>query len=171
MVLIELSDSLGLIIHPDKSSSMLKQNITFLGFSSNSRDMKISVTNQRKSILVLFSDPTKQSKANHKVYSLDYWIYNIQSTKSLSEEFHYKHLEKDKVIYLKDLKAHLMQKCFILKKLWETLSDGMKILQVQKMAKIPWRMIYSDASNSDWGQYLKIIKERPNSVLRKINTT
>ena len=77
MALIELLDSLGFTIYPDKSSFMPKQNNTFfIGFNINSKDMKISLINQKK------ADPTKQSKANHKVYSPDYRTYNIQPTKS-----------------------------------------------------------------------------------------
>ena len=47
---------------------MPKQNITFLGFNINSKDTKISLINQKK------EEPTKQSKANHKVYSPGYRI-------------------------------------------------------------------------------------------------
>ena len=45
MASIELLDSLGFIIQPDKSSFMSKKNITFLGFNINSINMKISLTN------------------------------------------------------------------------------------------------------------------------------
>ena len=46
MASIELLDSLGFMIHPDKFSFMPKEYITFLGFNINSKDMKISLTNQ-----------------------------------------------------------------------------------------------------------------------------
>ena len=68
MASLELWDSLGFIVHPDKYSFMPKQNITFLGFNINSKDTKISLINQKK------EEPTKQSKANHKVYSPGYRI-------------------------------------------------------------------------------------------------
>ena len=41
---IEHLGSSGFIIHPDKFSFMPKQNITFLGFNINSRDMNEKIT-------------------------------------------------------------------------------------------------------------------------------
>ena len=58
---------------------MPKQNITFLGFNINSRDMKISLIKKR-GIMAFLSDLMKHSKANHKVYSPDYRNPNIHPT-------------------------------------------------------------------------------------------
>ena len=45
---IKLLNSLGFIIYPDKSISLPKQEITFLGFNINSQKMEITLTETKK---------------------------------------------------------------------------------------------------------------------------
>ena len=45
---IKLLNSLGFIIYPDKSISLPKQEITFLGFNINSQEMEITLTETKK---------------------------------------------------------------------------------------------------------------------------
>ena len=71
MASIQLLDSLGFIIHPDKPSFMPKQNITFLAFNIFQEIRKYHLPKQEA--LWLYC---------HKVYSSDYWNYNIQPTRS-----------------------------------------------------------------------------------------
>ena len=50
---IKLLNLLGIIIHPDKSIFLPKQEITFLGFNVNSQKMEITFTDTKKEILKL----------------------------------------------------------------------------------------------------------------------
>jgi hypothetical protein len=45
---VETYDSLGLVIHPDKSVSSPSQEVIILGFVVNSKTMTIRVTNEKK---------------------------------------------------------------------------------------------------------------------------
>ena len=48
---IKLLNSLGFIIHPEKSIFLPKQEITFLGFNINSQKMEITLTDTKKETL------------------------------------------------------------------------------------------------------------------------
>ena len=82
--------------------------------------------------------------------------------------------KKIKLIYLKNPKAHLIQKCSFPKKYKETLSDNMKIQWVQKIiltGKNHQGLFTMMLVIVVGEQYLKVIKPETHLVLRKMNST
>ena len=118
MASIELLNSLGFIIRPDKCTFIPKRNITFLGLTIHSRDIKISLTYQKKDTLWLpYQTLRNNPKQTIRCIARSIGIITSSLPKVKYEGSHFKHLKKDNLMHLKILKAQLMQK----------LSGGMKM--------------------------------------------
>lgn len=114
MASIELLNSIGF----NKCTFMPKRNITFLGLTIHSRDIKISLTYQKKDTLWLpYQTLRNNPKQTIRCIARSIGIITSSLPKVKYEGSHFKHLKKDNLMHLKILKAQLMQK----------LSGGMKI--------------------------------------------
>ena len=104
---IKLFLKLGFIIHPEKSSLQLSQEITYLGFVFNSKEMLVTLTSEkREKILVSCKSFSKKDK--FAIRELSSLIRTLTSTfpGNKFEPLYYRELDKRKTLGLKKAKGN-----------------------------------------------------------------
>ena len=100
---IKLLNSLGFIIHPDKSIFLPKQEITFLGFNINLQKMEITLTDTKKKTWKACCSELLHK--NNQIIRYVAKVIGLLMTSSIPGAkygaAHYKHLEQDKANALK----------------------------------------------------------------------
>ena len=154
---IKLFLKLDFIIHPEKSSLQPSQEITYLGFVFNSREMSITPTNEkRKKILESCKSFIKED--SFTIRELSSLIGTLTSTFPGNKfgSLYYRQLDKRKILGLKKAKGNFdtlikLTKEAILDLQWwiKNLYTVSKKLQYPDITKV----IYTDASVYGWGAY------------------
>ena len=121
---IKLLNSIGFVIHPEKSIFLPKQEITYLGFNANSQKLEITLTDTKKETLKACC--TELIHKNNQIIryvakAIDLMTPNLPGVKYGTA--HYKYLEQDKTNALKMSKG-----CF----------DAMMILSPQSIIDAQW---------------------------------
>ena len=161
---IKLLNSVGFIIHLDKSIFLPKQEITFLGFNINSQKMEITLTDTKKETLKACC-----SELVHKSNQTIRYVAKVIGVMTSSlpgikyGAAHYKYLEQDKTNALKIFKG-----C----------CDAIMVLSPQSIIDVQWWYnkiscsknnitkgepvieISSDASSFGWGTVCNNIRTR-----------
>ena len=152
---IKLLNSLGFIIHPDKSIFLPKQEITFLGFNINSQKMGITlIDTKNKTLKGYYSEMLHK---NNQTIRYVEEVIGLMTSSLPGVKYgvaHYKYLEQDKTNAFK-----ISKECF----------DAMMILSPQSIIDVQWWYnnincsknnitkgepvieISSDASSFGWG--------------------
>ena len=152
---IKLLNSLGFIIHPDKSIFLPKQEITFLGFNINSQKMGITlIDTKNKTLKGYYSEMLHK---NNQTIRYVEEVIGLMTSSLPGVKYgvaHYKYLEQDKTNAFKISKEYF---------------DAMMILSPQSIIDVQWWYnnincsknnitkgesvieISSDASSFGWG--------------------
>ena len=125
LILTLLLDSLGLVVHPDKSIFVPARSIEYLVFVADSQSMAISLTQKKKTFIKQLCYKVLQEK-----------LLTFRKIRKLLGKFtssfpavrfgplHYMSLERDKILALKVAKGNFDKK--------------MKFLQARKMGILWW---------------------------------
>ena len=102
IALIKLLNSLGFIIHSDKSIFLPKQETTFLGFNINSQKMEITLTDSKKKTLKACCSELLHK--NNQIITYVPKVIGLMTSSLPGVKYgaaHYKHLEQEKTNALK----------------------------------------------------------------------
>ena len=117
-------NSIGFVIHPDKSIFLPKQEITYLGFNTNSQKLEITLTDTKKETLKACC--SELIHKNNQIIRYVAKVIDLMTSNLPGVKYgagHYKYLEQDKTNALKMSKG-----CF----------DAMMILSPQSIIDAQW---------------------------------
>lgn len=155
---IQMFESLGLVIHPDKSVIIPRQKIVFLGFQIDSVAMTVTLTEDKKtSIKLMLQELIKTTRVKIRAVAkaIGHMISSLPGVKF--GVLYYRNLEIDKIEALKHSKGNF---------------ESLMIISRQGITEIEWWInnidtsfnnicappidmtIYSDASLQGWGAVL-----------------
>ena len=121
---IKLLNLLGIIIHPDKSIFLPKQEITFLGFNVNSQKMEITFTDTKKETFKACCSELLHKNNQTIIYVAK--VIGLMTSILPGVKYgaaYYKYLEQDKTNALKISKGYF---------------DAMMILSPQSKIDVQW---------------------------------
>ena len=152
---IKLFLKLGFIIHPEKSSLQPSQEITYLGFVFNSKEMLVTLTiEKREKILEPCKSFLKKDSFTIREFSSLIGTFTSTFPGNTFRLLYYRELDKCKTLGLKKAKGNFdtfikLTKEAILDLQWwiKNLYTVSKKLQYPDITKV----IYTDASMHGWG--------------------
>ena len=154
---IKLFLKLGFIIHPEKSSLQPSQEITYLGFVFNSKEMLVTFTSEEREKIL---EPCKifLKKDSFTIRELSILIGTLTSTFPGNKfgPLYYRELDKCKTLGLKKAKGNFDTTIKLTREATLDLQWGIKNLYtMSKKLQHPdiTKVIYSNASMHAWGAY------------------
>ena len=153
---LNILEALGFTIHPDKSILKPSTSIKYLGFILDSKNMKITLTEERKeNIMNAIVDASKNRKITIRKFSSIIGLLVAAFPAVLYGPLHYRYMEKDKTENLK-INLGKFDKYMIIsdksleEMVWWERNIGLAFGYINKDSN-PDTFIYSDASLSGWG--------------------
>ena len=155
---VKIFDSLGFVVHPDKSVFVPQQTTTFLGFNLNSETLTITLTSNKitritNCINELLSVP--RPSIRHVAQVIGYLVSSFPAVKY--GKSHYRAIENDKIVSLKFAKGNFDSKMTLSLEAKQQLQWWLKHLPISfNEIEIPPVnvVVNSDASLSGWGAVL-----------------
>ncbi|XP_071943241.1 uncharacterized protein [Antedon mediterranea] len=155
METIKMFDSLGFVIHPEKSVFIPTQSITFLGFNINSGNMKITLTSPKidrltNCITRILATPTPTIRKIAQIIG-----YIVSSFPAVQYgKCHYRAVERDKINALKTARGNFDSKMCLSSSAIEDLQWW--LINLPQCFNVIGHLatdltIYTDASLSGWG--------------------
>ena len=151
----KLLTELGFTIHLEKSILIPTQEITFLGFIINSKDMTIRLTPEKKDKIVNLCSSFKK-KTSPSIRELASVIGNLVAAMEAVPygKLHYRQLEKDKILALSNSNGIFEHKVHISDKAIDDLDWWIENVHQSKdrLNDLPVDLtIHTDASSKGWG--------------------
>ena len=155
----KLLESLGFVIHPEKSSFVPKQCITFLGFKINSVTMTLRLTEEKARKLMDLITKALQSPNNIQIREIARIIGHMVSSFPAVKygPLYYRNLEHDKTSALKQSKGNYdghmnISKNSVCELNWwlHNVNTSFNTIEIPPVDAV----VYSDASLQGWGAAL-----------------
>ena len=167
MATLECLESLGFVIHPDKSIFIPTQEIIFLGFIINTRDMTVRLTVEKKEKIIGLGIGLLKTK-NFTIRMISSFIGNLTASFEAVPEgrLYYRHLEWCKALSLELHNHDFDAPCFISEQareeiIWWVNNVEHSFAKIQDIPDID-RTIYTDASKhlgGGWGASDEVLGE------------
>ena len=167
MATLECLESLGFVIHPDKSIFIPTQEIIFLGFIINTRDMTVRLTVEKKEKIIGLGIGLLKTK-NFTIRMISSFIGNLTASFEAVPEgrLYYRHLEWCKALSLELHNFDFDAPCFISEQareeiIWWVNNVEHSFAKIQDIPDID-RTIYTDASKhlgGGWGASDEVLGE------------
>ena len=167
MATLECQESLGFVIHPDKSIFIPTQEIIFLGFIINTRDMTVRLTVEKKEKIIGLGIGLLKTK-NFTIRMISSFIGNLTASFEAVPEgrLYYRHLEWCKALSLELHNHDFDAPCFISEQareeiIWWVNNVEHSFAKIQDIPDID-RTIYTDASKhlgGGWGASDEVLGE------------
>ena len=167
MATLECLESLGFVIHPDKSIFIPTQEIIFLGFIINTRDMTVRLTVEKKEKIIGLGIGLLKTK-NFTIRMISSFIGNLTASFEAVPEgrLYYRHLEWCKALSLELHNHDFDAPCFISEQareeiIWWVNNVEHSFAKIHDIPDID-RTIYTDASKhlgGGWGASDEVLGE------------
>lgn len=153
---IIMLESLGLVIHPEKSVLVPQQKIVYLGFEIDSVNMIVCLTKEKKEKIKQLLSETLENVSSISIRYVSKIIGCLISSFPGVKygALHYRNLENDKINALKESKGNFDSLMSISNKAIEELGWWLDILESSYNDIYPPAIditLYSDASLQGWG--------------------